>query len=303
MAVKLRHWFVAAFAACAAPAFAEAPAEIHPALFVARDADSTLYLFGTVHVRPTGAEWADDSVRAALSEADEVWTELPIGTDTEAEMLSVMPELGYDSVKPLSAWLSADEQARLLTLTRRLGLPDGALERMRPWLAGLVLSQAPLMRAGFNPQSGVDRAVDAYADAQGKRMRAFESVREQLGFFATLPDALQHEMLLEAIDDNDDSLAEFTALSQAWEAGDLSLVEQFVVRELRLEYPHLYDVLIARRNVAWVETLSAELAGSGVDFVAVGAGHMVGEDGLVAMLRARGVSVERVVSPEESALR
>ena len=82
--------------------------------------------------------------------------------------------------------------------------------------------------------------------------------------------------------------------SAAWERGDLATLERVVIDEFKAEAPEAYDVIFTQRNMAWTEALMVELEGSGVDFVAVGAGHMLGDDGLVALLRARGVSVERV---------
>ncbi len=83
-------------------------------------------------------------------------------------------------------------------------------------------------------------------------------------------------------------------MTTAWERGDLDMLERVVVDDTREEYPDVYEALFVRRNNAWMDVLVRELEGSGVDFVAVGAGHLLGQDGLVAQLRARGYTVERV---------
>lgn len=271
------------------------PAQINPALFVARDADSTMYLFGTVHVRRAGAPWGDAEAQAALAEADEVWTEIPISPEADAQIAPLTLRLGAAPPgRPLSSWLTAEEHQRLKQLCARLGVPAETLEGMRPWLAGMMLSMLPMLQAGYDPEAGVDRAIDAAADAAGKTMRSFETAEQQLRMIAGLDDDLQHAMLIEAIDEADEGAALLDQLSAAWERGDLYLLEAAVITELRAEYPALYDVMFTRRNNAWMEVLMREMDGAGVDFVAVGAGHLLGEDGLIAQLRGRGVSVERV---------
>ncbi len=287
---------LAAFTALAGCAFAkDDEAGIDPALYVVRDEDSTLYLYGSVHVRPAGADWGDADVREALAQTEEIWTELEMSpaADAEAQMLAL--RLGAAPAdRPLSSWLSAEENERLNALTQRLGLPRAALEGLQPWFAAMTLSLAPIVRAGYDPASGVDRAIDAYGDANGKHMRAFETAEEQLGFLANLTPELQRQMLLEAIDENETGAQLMAEMSAAWEAGDEATLERFVIDDMRDHYPELYEVLFVRRNAAWMDVIVQELEGAGIDFVVVGAGHIIGEDGLAAQLRGRGYAVERV---------
>lgn len=264
-----------------------------PALFVARDADSTIYLYGTVHLRRSGEPWGGPHVEAALAEAEEVWTETDVSPTAEAQAQSIAMRLGMGA-QPLSSTLTPEQQARLAAVTERLGLPAGALEPMRPWMAALTLTVIPIIRAGYDPQAGVDRAVVAWARANGRSLRWFETAEEQIGFFSNLSEEAQREMLLYAIDEAEGGAALIDELSAAWERGDLTALEARIVEEVRADYPEAYESLFVRRNEAWVEVLMQELDGSGVDFVAVGAGHLVGSDSVVAMLRARGVQVERV---------
>jgi uncharacterized protein YbaP (TraB family) len=288
--------FVALMVALAQPVAAQsAPKEISPALFVARDADSTLYLFGTVHVRRPGGSWGGRDARAALAESDEVWTEVEMTPDADARAQALMVRHGMAPPdRPLSSWLSAEENERLRALMQRLGAPPHVIEAMQPWLAAITLSVLPMIQAGYDPNAGVDREIDAAAGAAGKRMRAFETIEEQIGFLSGFSPEMQRQILLDAIAETEKGPRQLDALSIAWEQGDLDLLEEYVIDDMREEYPELYDVLFVRRNAAWMETLVRELDGAGVDFVAVGTGHLLGEHGLVAQLRARGVRVERV---------
>lgn len=280
-------------ALCATPAVAQTP--VRPALFVVRDADSAIYLFGTVHVRRPGSDWGGPAAQAALAESDEVWTEIDIDPDAAARSQATIMRLGMAQAdQPLSRRLSEAENRRLNMLLARLSVPRAMIEPMQPWFAAVTLSIIPMVQAGYDPNAGVDQMIDAAAEAAGKRMRSFETLEQQLNFLAGLSEEAQREMLLDAIDQGDKGAAAFDGMSAAWEQGDLATLEALVVEDTRKNYPELYGVLIRGRNDAWMEVLMRELDGAGVDFIAVGAGHIVGRDGLVAQFRARGFDVERV---------
>jgi uncharacterized protein YbaP (TraB family) len=287
---------VAAFAlaACASPGAApDFPPG--PALFVARDADSTMYLFGTLHIRRPGAPWGGPLAQAGLAETQEIWTEMDISPESDAQTQALALQYGLAAPdRPLSSYFNAEENARIALSAQRLGLQLQMLETMQPWLAGVTLSVLPMLQAGFDPNAGADRLIDAYGDAHGKTMRAFETAEQQVSMLAGLSTELQRQMVLEALSEAEKGGAQMEAMAAAWESGDLSVLEQLVIADLRDDYPEFYEVMLARRNDAWVATLVRELEGAGVDFVAVGAGHMLGEDGVVAQLRARGYAVERV---------
>lgn len=266
-----------------------------PALFVARDGDSTMYLFGTLHIRRPGEPWGGARAQAGLAEAEEVWTELEISPESDARGQALALQYGIAPAdQPLSGLLAAPDYARLTALAERLGLPAPMLDRMRPWFAAITLEVLPMVQAGYDPAEGADRLIDAFGDANGKRMRALETAEQQIAMLAGFSEAVQREMLQEAMESAEEGVAEIDAMALAWQSGDLDTLEALVVDEMREEYPDFYRVLLADRNAAWTEVLVAELEGAGVDFVAVGAGHMLGEDGLVARLRARGYVVERV---------
>jgi uncharacterized protein YbaP (TraB family) len=302
---RLGAVFSALMLAFAAPASARTPiapnAEqaVNPALFVIRDEDSTMYLFGTVHVRRPGSAWGGANAQAALAEADEIWTEVEMTEDANTRLAQLMLQYGMaPEGEPLSAILNEDERTRLARTLQRYGIPVERFERMRPWLAAIMLSVMPMIQAGYDPNAGVDQAIDAFGDANGKRMRAFETMEQQIGFLANMSPEVQRQMLIESISEGSKDASDLDSMSDEWARGDIEALERSVVDETRTQFPEVYDVLFVQRNNAWIEVLVRELDGSGVDFVAVGAGHLLGEHGLVEQLRARGLNVERV-SPAE----
>lgn len=291
----LKHAVLAAFTFAALSGSAFAQQAINPALYVVRDGDSTLYLYGTVHVRPTGADWADAEVRTALAETQEIWTELLMTPEAEAQTQALALHLGRAPAgRPLSSWLSTEDNERLNALAQRIGIPAGALEQFQPWMAALTLTIVPIMQAGYNPTSGVDRQIDTFGDANEKIMRFFETPEQQLNFFASLSDDAQRQFLVETLGEAENGVEIINQLSAAWEQGDIDTLRTLVVDETRATYPEVYQALFVQRNNAWMEMLMQEMQGAGVDFVAVGAGHLLGEDGLVEQFRARGYTVDRI---------
>jgi uncharacterized protein len=288
----------AVLAACAsAPKAPVVEGPPQPAVWALRDADSTIYLYGTIHMRKQGASWGGPVAERALAEAGEVWTEVEIDPARDAEMAPIVARYGLDATRTLSSRLTPQRAKQLKTAAAEIGVPLANIEGMKPWLASLTFSIVPMMRAGYDPQHGVDRSVDRIAEATGKRMRWFETGEEQLRFLSGFDDDLQIAMLEDSLDEVGKGPAALTAMEAAWEVGNDAALAREMVAELKDDYPALYDVILTKRNAAWVEVLSRELEGSGVDFVAVGAAHLVGPDSVQAMFAARGVTVERVTPP------
>ena len=120
----IRTTMLAAIASVALTTSACAQETFDPALYVVRDADSTMYLYGTVHVRPRGTDWGDEDVRSALASAEEVWTEIEISPQSDARAQALAMQLGQAPAdKPLSSWLTAEENQRLNGLTQGMGIP------------------------------------------------------------------------------------------------------------------------------------------------------------------------------------
>lgn len=270
------------------------PPVAQPALWAVRDADSTIYLYGTIHLRKAGAPWGGPEAQRALNEAQEVWTELEIDPAKEAGMQALVAQYGIDRERTLSSKMDAGHRAALQAAAAKIGMSPAHFEPMRPWLASLTLTVVPMMQAGYDPNAGVDRSVNAIARAAGKTMRWFETNEEQIRFFAGVSEQLQLQMLYESIDELNKGSTAMAELEAAWEKGDDRALAQEMVAEMARDYPELHEILLKKRNAAWADVLAREMAGSGVDFVAVGAAHLAGPDSVQSMLRARGFTVARL---------
>jgi hypothetical protein len=264
-----------------------------PALWMVKDADSTLYLFGTVHVlRPTTG-WASDRVNAAFDSADEVWFEIS-DPDSQAAIMPLVQQYGLAPDKPLSSLLTAEEIADLDAAARTVGMTAAQLDPMRPWLAGLTLSVAPLVKAGYDPQSGVELALKARAEAAGKPIKAFETIDKQIRILATMEEPLQLEFIRQTLEDFDDAVQTLDHMVDAWSRGDMAELDRVVVEDMQQEAPGVYKAILVDRNADWANQIETLMQGSGTAFIAVGAAHLAGEDSVQAMLTQRGVTVERL---------
>jgi uncharacterized protein YbaP (TraB family) len=181
----------------------------------------------------------------------------------------------------------------LNTIAASAGMPAGQIDVFRPWLAGLVLSVAPVMKAGYEPQSGVELVLKARAEAAGKPIQAFETIDKQVGILAGMSEADQLASLRMLLESWSDSAAELDQMVAAWASGDVERLEALAVAEMQTETPALYEALLVRRNTDWADQIQTLLAGSGTVFIAVGAAHLAGDDSVQEILGDRGVTVTR----------
>jgi len=262
-----------------------------PALWVVRDADSTLYLFGTVHVlRPTTA-WGSPRVDAAFDSADQIWFEIS-NPDDQAAVVPLIQQYGLSPDRPLSSLLTAEEMTTLNNVAAGAGLPPGQIDVFRPWFAGLALSMAPLLKAGYDPQSGVELVLKARAGAAGKPIQGLETIDKQISILAGMSEADQLAFLRTLLESYDEASVELDRMVGAWAAGDVATLEAVAVTEMQSETPALYEALLVRRNTDWANQIQTMLAGSGTAFIAVGAAHLAGDDSVQEILEDRGIRVE-----------
>lgn len=275
------------------PARAAAPGEPGPALWVVRDADSTLYLFGTLHFLRPGTVWRDARIDAALESASELVLEIADTNDTSAVMPLIQAH-GLSPERPLSSLLTPEELAQLDTAARSMGQSAAQMEPMRPWLATVILSSAPTLRAGYAPDSGVDLALRAAALAEGKTVSGFETPDVQIRMLSGFPEAGQLVALRRALDAFDAAPVELEALVEAWSRGDIDAIDANTVTLMRERSERLYQALLVERNTDWTDQIATRLEGAGTSFIAVGVLHLTGEDSVQSQLAARGVTVERL---------
>ncbi len=267
-------------------------AEARPPMWVVRDADSEMVLFGSVHVLPPGLDWRPAELDAALAKADDLWFELPIDAASDARVGQLAATHGMlPEGKTLSSLLSPDGRARLEAVSRELGVSLPVIDRFEPWFAEVVLAGAQFLKAGADASSGVEKQISATAPASAQR-RAFESPEQQIAIFDAAPLSEQIASLEESLRELQQDPQSYDKMVAHWMAGDLKALDDDALSPLREAAPGLYARLVTERNAAWIKAIRARLDGSGRTVVVVGVGHLVGRDGLPSQLRALGYSVE-----------
>ncbi len=293
MHASIRLFLSALALGFAGPATPQEPVDADPALWVARDADTTIYLFGTVHVLPPRLGWFDEGVKAAFDASDTLVLE--IDAPPPEAMQAITRELGTSAASEpaLSARLPEDRRAKLAAAFTELGWPAGSWERYEPWLAATTLSVLPLRRLGYDAANGPEKLLRDAARAQGKQVTGFEQARQQFALFDTLSEPAQIALLTRTLDGLGEINLTIERTVSAWSAGDAERMAAIVNEDLK-SAPELRRTLLAERNAKWAEWIAARMAQPGTVFVAVGAGHLAGDASLQDELARRGIKVERV---------
>ncbi len=263
-----------------------------PAMWVVKDADSTVYLLGTIHVLKPGVNWRSEKLDAALKSSDEYWMEADIEADPAIAQTYAL-NFGMDSRNSLASTVGEANYAKLLDLAKRYDIPTDQLHRMRPWLATMVLARAQVVSIGYDPELGVDRTLEKEAMKAGKPIKPFETAAEQLGHLADMPDKVAAEMLIQTLDEVDGGIKIVDELQAAWLAGDVKRLQRIGPDKMRKEAPELFDAILLQRNTNWVKQIDTMMKGSGTQFIAVGAAHLVGKDSVPEQLGKLGYKVQR----------
>ncbi len=292
---QLRRGVVSAVLAGAALAFglAAQPVRAAPALWEAKAGNGTVYLFGTFHLLKKDEAWDTTKLDDAFAASQELWLEIKDVGDAAAAAPYVL-KYGMDFEHPLSEKMTLHDRARLAKDAKALGMDPSQFERMRPWLAAVVLSIKPLEKAGYGADNGVDLALKAKADARHEPVEAFETIEQQLRYFADLPRKSELAYLHETLKDFDLDLKDLDKAAADWADGDVGGIDKTLLEPMRKEAPELYELLLKKRNEAMADQIVERLGQGGTIFVAVGAGHLAGPDGIQAALERRGVHVRRM---------
>lgn len=293
MIAPAKHLLALAALAIAGPSGEAVVRDVDPALWVARDADTTIYLFGTVHLLKPGLSWFDEAVADAFARADTLVLE--IATPDPAEMRTLTDRYGtLRDGPPLSARLPAGYADKLTAATRAIGYADGVFERTRPWVVASLLSVQPLSRFGYDRELGVEAVLSAAAAHAGKPVEALETLEDQYRIFADLPEATQIEMLTRVLDGQNQVEVATDQAVAAWSKGDERGLARVLAEDMAQTPASVRDRLVDRRNANWATWIAARMARPGTVFVAVGSGHLAGKGSVQRLLAKRGVKVVQV---------
>ena len=265
--------------------------DVDPALWIVKDEDTTIYLFGSVHILKPGLGWFDDGVKAAFETSDQLMLELVEPPVAEAQAL--FGKLAMDQQgKTLRSKMTDADRAVYETAMGKLGLPAAALDPFDPWAAAITISLLAIQKTGFDPNSGVEKQLTAAANATKKPIAGLETMEFQLGVFDTLPESEQIAFLVETAKQIDDAGANMDKMVDMWAAPDPEGLGRLMNEGLTSRT--LYDALLTKRNANWAKWIAARMDKPGVTFMAVGAGHLAGPTSVQTLLPAYGLTATRV---------
>lgn len=263
-----------------------------PALWKVADADTTIYLFGTIHTLPDGTQWRTQPVSEAIAQSDSLVLEILV--DNPEESAQAVASLGVTPGQPpLAERIPADKRDALNRLVASSGLPAPFLDQLESWAAAITLASISFAQAGFDPDNGIEAQLTQVYRKADKPIAALETIDQQLGFLDTLPEGTQRALLASSVEDTQVMKAQLKTMLAAWLGGDVNAIAATFDKETR-HSPELRQALLLKRNHAWSDWIEERMAQPGTVFLAVGAGHLAGRDSLQDMLARKGIKAQRL---------
>jgi uncharacterized protein YbaP (TraB family) len=277
-----------------------------PLLWKVSDADNSVYLLGSFHLLKPNDYPLSKDVDAVFADAESLVFEMApeemsspaLGMQMGQAALrtdgtQLDSELPASTIALLGAWLAANGPE-----LQKMGLTPQVVQLLEPWFVGLTISITEMTKQGLDPKLGLDTHLAALAAEAGKPTTGLETGAQQIAFLDGMSKEEQLQFLAEALSESKDAKEETAKLHAAWRAGNADVLWQDMAAQMKREYPDLYKRINVARNDAWVPKIEKRLADSGKDdtLVVVGALHLLGSDGVVEKLRAKGYTVERICS-------
>jgi hypothetical protein len=268
-----------------------------PAMWVVRDADTTVYLFGTFHLMDGKADWFNEEVREAFDRSQELVVEIDLPEDPAAVSAQFQPLIGRfardTQGRSLKNLLSEAEYKTLYEALAPLGIPAGAFDPYEPWFASFMLTGAMGRKLGLSQENGAEFILKRAARERNMTVRQVETLEGQIRMFDSMPHEAQVKQLKEALGDMDKMSSMLPRMLTVWNKGDAAGLDA-VMNEGLGDNPALRRTLLGARNEKWAEWIDERMGRPGTVFMAVGAGHLVGSDSVQSFLRKRGIRSSRV---------
>ncbi|WP_417456507.1 TraB/GumN family protein [Kordiimonas sp.] len=267
-------------------------AAANPALWRMADSDTEVYIYGTLHVLSADTKWLTIETKAAFEGSKALIVEL--SGDEISRAGPLFTEAGsLPDGQSLRAFVGNGIYNDVERLCRKLNVPAGTFAQSKPWFAGMSLAVIGLVKAGFDPASGADKYFIAQAEADGKPVYGLEVAEQQVALFSSLNPLQEKALLVDTLKQNAELDVYYAQMQGAWLYGNTELLDQIINDSLSLA-PGLEEHLLINRNRDWASKLAQVLDQPGRYFVAVGAGHLVGENSVIDLLQKSGAVISRI---------
>jgi uncharacterized protein len=270
----------------------QATTDADPALWVVKDADTTIYLFGTIHILKPGLGWFDEGVKTAFDKSDSVMLEMVEPDPATAQAAVARVALNYGG-PTVTSQIPEDKRPAYAKAMSDVGATPEMLDGFDPWYPAIALTVLSLPKYGYDPNSGAEKIIAAAAKTAGKPVEGLETIDQQLGYFDALPVATQVKFLVLTLDQLPRLEETLGKMVTSWGKGDPDSLAALMNKDME-EIPEVNRVLLAERNARWAEWIEKRMAQPGTVFVAVGAGHLAGPESVQAYLAKRKLTATRV---------
>jgi hypothetical protein len=276
------------------PAEARAPQSGRPALWAVSDPDTTIYLFGTIHLLPENFQWRTAKFNEAMAGSQQLVVETIVDNKNPTKLMTAMASLAFvKGLPPIIERVPPAKRATLEAAIKKNGTPVAALNQMKTWAAAIVLLKDKFQELGLKGDEGVETVLRNSFTAQGKPIGELETNLEQFGFFDRLPETAQRALLEGAIDPTKSMHEDFSGMLSSWASGDVGGIAKTFDRDLASS-PALREALIRQRNSNWSRWIEQRMGQPGAVMIAVGAGHLAGKYSVLEMLKKDGYKVRRI---------
>ena len=266
----------------------------HPALWEVTDQDTTIYLFGTIHLLPDNYTWRTPAIDKAIASSNTLYVETIVDPNNPKPLVAALQSLAYSKgLPPLADRIDPAKRPLLDAAIAKSGIPRSYFDKMETWAAAFTLLGVQYREIGLGGENGPEQTLRDAFGAAGKPVGQLETNAEQLGFFDLLPEAAQRSLLEGAIENPKTATADFSQMLGGWAKGDVDAIAKTFNHDLA-DTPALREVLLDRRNANWSRWIEQRMAKPGVVFLAVGAGHLAGSDSVQSLLQRDGYRVRRI---------
>ena len=267
-----------------------------PVLWRLQSRNNTVFLFGSIHVADASVYPLRPAVETAYNQSDILVVEVDETQADQVKLNEILMARGfYPGTETIADHINQETMQMLQSFLKKTGIPYATIARMRPGLIAITLTVARIVQLGYSPELGIDRYFLNKARKNKKTVQQLETAEAQMELLLSFSDndlILKHTVI--SLDDVDSM---FNELMNAWKSGDTSKIESVMLTEQLNEYPEfesLFKRLFDDRNVSMTEKIEQMLEQTKNYFVVVGTGHLVGEKGIVSLLKSHGYKVEQL---------
>jgi len=263
-------------------------------VWVASSGDNKVYLGGTVHLLRPGDYPLPGEFEQAYADSQRLFFETDVSSMNDmAVQASMLQQLTYSDERSLSTVLSPEAYEALSSHLAAAGMPIMMMEKFKPGLVISTLQILEFQKMGFTPQ-GVDVYFNNKALGDAKETGELESIQAQIEYIANMGEGNESQFILLSLGDLEEIATSMEDLIAAWREGDIQALAELFVDDMRVQSEDLYNSLLLERNMNWLPVIEQLFQEDGNEFVLVGAAHLVGQDGLLSLLKDRGYHVEQL---------